>query len=201
VDKPISVLSGGERARLCLAGLLLGDYNVLILDEPGNHLDVDTVEALVDALLDYDGTVVFTSHDRHFTRRVATAVIEVRDGRVTNYVGRFDDYLYRVNKEIEAGEREAAAGKAKLPPEVGKPKVPLRAPRRGEKEVRKELKALEKTIALLDEQKRALTTRSMESVGAAEALRIHKELEAIIAQLDPAEECWLRLQAELEEAA
>jgi ATP-binding cassette subfamily F protein 3 len=201
VDKPISVLSGGERARLCLAGLLLGDYNVLILDEPGNHLDVDTVEALVDALLDYDGTVVFTSHDRHFTGRVATAVIEVRDGRVTNYVGRFDDYLYRVNKEIEAGEREAAAGKAKLPPEVTKPRVPLRGPRRGEKEVRKELKALEKTIALLDEQKRVLTIRSMESVEAAEALRIHEELEAITAQLDPAEECWLRLQAELEEAA
>ena len=201
VDKPISVLSGGERARLCLAGLLLGDYNVLVLDEPGNHLDVDTVEALVDALLDYDGTVVFTSHDRHFTGRVATAVIEVRDGRVTNYVGRFDDYLYRVNKEIEAGEREAAAGKAKLPPEVVKPKVPPRAPCRGEKEVRKELKALEKTIAVLDEQKRVLTIRSMESVGAAEALRIHEELEAITARLDPAEECWLRLQAELEEAA
>ena len=202
VDKPISVLSGGERARLCLAGLLLSDYNVLILDEPGNHLDVDTVEALAEALLDYDGTVIFTSHDRHFTGRVATAVIEVRDGRVTNYGGRFDDYLYRVNKEIEAGEREAAAGKAKLPPEVAKPKVQHRAAaRRGEKEIRKELKALEKTIALLDEQKRVLTIRSMESVEAAEALRIHEELEAITAQLDPAEECWLRLQAELEEAA
>lgn len=198
VEKPISVLSGGERARLCLAGLLLGDYTVLILDEPGNHLDVDTVEALVDALLDYEGTVVFTSHDRHFTSRVATSVVEVRDGRVTNYVGRFDDYLYRVNKEIEAGEREAAAGKAKLPPEVVRPlKVANRA-RRGEKEIRKELKALEKTIALLDEQKRGLAAKSLESVGAAEALRLHNELAAVTAQLDPAEERWLELQAELD---
>jgi ATP-binding cassette subfamily F protein 3 len=202
VEKPISVLSGGERARLCLAGLLLGDYNVLVLDEPGNHLDVDTVEALVDALLEYEGTVVFTSHDRHFTGRVATSVVEVRDGRVTNYVGRFDDYLYRVNREIEAGEREAAAGNAKPPPEVAKPvKAPPRAARRGEKEIRKELKGLEKTIALLDEQKRALTARSMEPVGAAEALRLHNELAAVTARLDPAEERWLELQAELDEAA
>src|SRR5439155_12234488 len=92
VEKPISVLSGGERARLCLAGLLLSAHNVLILDEPGNHLDVDTVEALAEALLEYRGTVVFTSHDRHFTRRVATCVVEVRDGRVTNYSGQFDAY-------------------------------------------------------------------------------------------------------------
>ena len=70
--KPISVLSGGERARLCLAGLLLAQYNVLVLDEPGNHLDVDTVEALAEALLAYKGTVIFTSHDRHFMKRVAT---------------------------------------------------------------------------------------------------------------------------------
>src|SRR5947208_12757545 len=134
VKKPISVLSGGERARLCLAGLLLSDYNVLVLDEPGNHLDVDTVEALVDALVEYEGTVIFTSHDRHFTRRVATSIVEVRDGRVTNYVGRYDDYVYRVNKEIEAGEREAA-GKVKRPPEVAKaPKPAPRAARRAEKE-------------------------------------------------------------------
>ncbi|MBY0512835.1 MAG: ABC-F family ATP-binding cassette domain-containing protein [Gemmataceae bacterium] len=202
VDKPISVLSGGERARLCLAGLLLGDYTVLVLDEPGNHLDVDTVEALVEALVEYQGTVVFTSHDRHFTARVATSVIEVRDGRVTNYVGKFDDYLYRVNKEIEAGEREAAGETVRLPPEAARPAKPApRAPRRGEKEIRKELKALERTIAHLDEQKRALAARSAEPVGAAEALRLYNELAAVAAQLDPAEERWLELQAELDDAA
>src|SRR5207302_11167560 len=85
VEKPISVLSGGERARLCLAGLLLSDHNVLILDEPGNHLDVDTVEALAEALVGYQGTVIFTSHDRHFTKRVATCIVEVPDGLVAHY--------------------------------------------------------------------------------------------------------------------
>jgi len=132
------VLSGGERARLCLAGLLLSDYNILILDEPGNHLDVDTVEALVDALLEYQGTVVFTSHDRHFTSKVATCIIEVREGRVTNYNGKYEDYVYRVNKEIEAGEREAAVGKVKVPTEVLKAaKAPSRVLRRSAADVRR----------------------------------------------------------------
>ncbi len=118
MKKPISVLSGGERARLCMAGLLLSQYNVLVLDEPGNHLDVDTVEALAEALLEYKGTVIFTSHDRHFMKRVATCIIEVRDGRVTNYRGDYEAYLYSVNKEIDDGEREQAAKTASATPEA-----------------------------------------------------------------------------------
>ncbi len=118
------MLSGGERARLCLAGLLLSQYNMLVLDEPGNHLDVDTVEALAEALLDYKGTVVFTSHDRHFMKRVATCIVEVRDGRVTNYRGDYDAYLYSVNKEIDEGERAEAKGLAKPPSNAGKSKSP-----------------------------------------------------------------------------
>src|SRR3954470_4675318 len=121
VEKPISVLSGAERARLCLAGLLLSQYNVLILDEPGNHLDVDTVEALAEALLEYQGTVIFTSHDRHFTKRVATCIVEVRDGRVTHYGGQYDAYVYKVNQEIEAGERELATERAHRAPSPARP--------------------------------------------------------------------------------
>ncbi|MBX9652263.1 ATP-binding cassette domain-containing protein [bacterium] len=122
VKKRIEVLSGGERARLCLAGLLLSQHNILVMDEPGNHLDVDTVEALAEALIDYKGTVVFTSHDRHFMHRVATCVIEVRDGRVTNYRGDYDSYLYMVNKEIDDGERADGRGFSKPPKEVFKEK-------------------------------------------------------------------------------
>src|SRR6202012_5547094 len=117
-EKKISVLSGGERARLCLAGLLLSNYNILILDEPGTHLDSATIAALAEALVEYEGTVIFRSHDRHFTRRVATAIVEVRDGRVVNYSGKYDAYVDKVNAEIEAGERELATQKAKLPAAV-----------------------------------------------------------------------------------
>src|SRR5262249_51842561 len=149
-EKKISVLSGGERARLCLAGLLLSSYNILILDEPGNHLDVDTVEALAEALTEYEGSVIFTSQDRHFTRRVAPAIVEVRDGRVVNYSGKYDAYVEKVNAEIEAGERELAQAMAKAPTAVKSAPKPKK-PHRDEKVVRKEIKTLEKSIAQLDE--------------------------------------------------
>jgi ATP-binding cassette, subfamily F, member 3 len=202
VQKPISVLSGGERARLCLAGLLLSQHNVLILDEPGNHLDVDTVEALAEALLEYQGTVIFTSHDRHFTKRVATCIIEVRDGRVTNYSGQYEAYVYKVNKEIEAGERELASERIKLPPSVLKPaKAAPRPAQRNEREVRKEIKTLERTIAQLDEQKRTVNAQLQDSTDADEALRLHNEVSAVTVQLAEAEERWCELQEELEATA
>ena len=78
---------------------------MLVLDEPANHLDVESVEALADALIRYQGTVIFTSHDRHFMHRVATHVVEVRAGRVASYPASYDDYVYRVQKEIDAGLR------------------------------------------------------------------------------------------------
>ncbi|MBY0524064.1 MAG: ABC-F family ATP-binding cassette domain-containing protein [Gemmataceae bacterium] len=199
VEKPISVLSGGERARLCLAGLLLGEHNILILDEPGNHLDVDTVDALADALVEYQGTVIFTSHDRHFTKRVATCIIEVRDGRVTHYGGQYEAYLYKVNKEIEAGERELATARAKLPAAIAKPAKPSPRPaQKNEREMRKEIKTLERTIAQLDDQKRVLTAQLQQSTDAAEALRLHNELTALAGPLAEAEERWCQLQETLE---
>jgi ATP-binding cassette, subfamily F, member 3 len=178
-----------------------------VLDEPGNHLDVDTVEALAEALLEYKGTVIFTSHDRHFMRRVATCIIEVRDGRVTNYRGDYEAYLYAVNKEIDDGEREQAARMSKPP--AGKPaatrsaekqKGPPRAARRSEREVRKEITSLERTIARLDEQKRQAGGQLMQSIDPDEALRLHNEVASLTTQLSEAEERWCQLQQELEAA-
>ena len=174
----------------------------MILDEPGNHLDVDTVEALAEALLEYQGTIIFTSHDRHFLKRVASSIVEVRDGRVTHYSGNYESYLYRVNKEIEEGERELASERAKLPPEVAKPVKPApRAAQKSEKELRKELKTLEKTIAQLDEQKRLLNAALLNSTEATEALRLHNEVAALTVPLSEAEERWCQLQEEIEGTA
>jgi ATP-binding cassette subfamily F protein 3 len=193
VHKPISVLSGGERARLCLASLLLSQYNVLVLDEPGNHLDVDTVEALAEALEDYRGTVVFTSHDRHFMKRVATSVIEVRGGGVLDYRGDYDAYLYYVNKEIDDGEREQAAqaapARAKATPKQDRKKT-----QQAQRDARKEAASLERTIARLDDRKRQLNAQMMETTDAAEALRLHNAITAIDAELRPAEDRWCALQ-------
>ena len=196
VNKKIAVLSGGERARLCMAGLLLGEHNVLVLDEPGNHLDVDTVEALATALVDYKGTVLFTSHDRHFMKRVATCVIEVRDGQVRNYGGNYDAYLYTVNKEIDDGERERNAAMSK--PLPGKsPKPAKRALQRDERKVRKEVSTTEKTIARLDKEKSEFNTQLLTETDPDEALRLHNEITRLATELANAEQRWFELQEEL----
>jgi ATP-binding cassette subfamily F protein 3 len=184
VNKAISVLSGGERARLCLAGLILSDHNVLVLDEPGNHLDLDTVEALAEALCEFDGTVIFTSHDRHFLKKVATSIVEVRDGRVVAHHGKYEAYLAKVNEEIDAGERELASSRAQLPVDVLKHSKPRTI--RSEKDVRKEIKTVEKVIAAFDEQKKTA---------------IGDEIEAIDKQLHEAQDRWAELQEELEAVA
>ncbi|MBM3969975.1 MAG: ABC-F family ATP-binding cassette domain-containing protein [Planctomycetes bacterium] len=199
VQKRIAILSGGERARVCLAGLLLSQYNVLVLDEPGNHLDVDTVEALAQALIDYKGTVIFTTHDRHFMKRVATCVIEVRDGRVTNYGGGYDAYLYAVNKEIDDGERELATRLSKAP--LAARNAPAtRAPRRDDRAIRKEIATLEKVIARFDDLKKKANSQLLQTCDAAESLRLHNEVTNLTSQLEEAEERWCQLQAEMEES-
>jgi ATP-binding cassette, subfamily F, member 3 len=195
VNKRISVLSGGERARLCLAGLLLSQYNVLVLDEPGNHLDVDTVEALAQALVDYQGTVLFTSHDRHFMHRVATSVVEVRSGRVVNYRGTYDSYLYFVNKEIEDGERELAAKQAPgKPPKGAAPAVDRKQRAAQQRELRKEVTALERNIARIDQRKRELNAQLLQSTDPAQALKLHQEITSLAKELEPLEHRWCELQ-------
>ncbi|MDD5078428.1 MAG: ABC-F family ATP-binding cassette domain-containing protein, partial [Candidatus Omnitrophica bacterium] len=92
-EKKVKVLSGGEKSRLILAKLLINPPNFLLLDEPTTHLDVDAVEALVRALKDYQGTIVFISHDIYFVRSVANNVFEVKSGRVRKFPGSFDYYL------------------------------------------------------------------------------------------------------------
>jgi len=97
-EKRVKVLSGGEKSRLILAKLLINPPNFLLLDEPTTHLDVDAVDALVRALIEYQGTIVFISHDIHFVRSLANAVFEVKDARVRKFPGSFDYYLERKEK-------------------------------------------------------------------------------------------------------
>jgi ATP-binding cassette subfamily F protein 3 len=116
VDKKVKILSGGEKSRLILAKLLIDPPNFLLLDEPTTHLDVDAVEALIKALTQYQGTIVFISHDIHFVRSVANTVFEVKDGRVRKFAGNFDYFLEKKKK----GELEVVEPKKKISPQEKK---------------------------------------------------------------------------------
>lgn len=109
VYKKAGVLSGGERTRLAVARMLLRPSNTLLLDEPTNHLDLDSKEVLLDALVDYGGTLVFVSHDRYFVERLATKIVEVGDGKAVMYPGSYAEFLW--SKE-NAGSSEPKAVKA-----------------------------------------------------------------------------------------
>ena len=196
VHKQIAVLSGGERARLCLAGILLGGHNVLVLDEPGNHLDVETVDALADALVDYQGTVLFTSHDRYFMQRVATGIVEVRNQRVVNYHGDYATYLHYVNKEIDDGERaqatDVSANRAARNAATSEKARKQRA--KQDRQRRKEAVSLERSISRLDQRKRELDQALMSVTDPDEAMRLHEELTAVSDELSAAESRWFELQ-------
>ena len=194
--KKIKVLSGGERARLCMAGILLSDFNVLVMDEPGNHLDVETVEALSQALIDYQGTVIFTSHDRYFMRRIATCVIEVRDGHVRNYNGDYEAYQYAVEKEVDDGQRtQAGQGRAGegVPSKAGSGS----ASGQDERKLRKKINNVERKIAKLDDEKKAVNAQLLKATDPDLAMQLHNQLNEISAQLEEAENRWMELQEEL----
>lgn len=196
VEKKIKVLSGGERARLVLAGLLLQKHNVLILDEPGNHLDVESVEALADALCRYQGTVLFTSHDRHFMHRVATAVIEVRNGRVVSYPASYDDYVYRTRKELEEGLR--AEHTTRGTPDGAAISGGRKLGGREERDLQKKHKAVERKIAKLDEEKKAINEQLLSVTDANEAKQLHDQMTALSSEVEQLEEQWLEIFNELE---
>ncbi len=117
VLKPVSTLSGGEKARLALAKLMLQRANFLILDEPTNHLDLDSKEVLENALIDYPGTILFVSHDRYFINRIATKVLELRTDGGVEYLGDYDYFLEKKQEaaELLAMEKAASASFTETP--------------------------------------------------------------------------------------
>lgn len=154
IYKKISVLSGGEKSRVALGQILLQKAPCLILDEPTNHLDFDTVEALTQALVKYEGTVVVVSHDRSFIGRIGNKVLEIRDGQVAYYPGTYEEYVWSCQKGSLAS-RNASAQKTKTTANtivktlIKEAKVNFKEEK---KNLERELRKIEKDIAELEEK-------------------------------------------------
>ena len=179
VKKSVGMLSGGEKARLLLAKLSMENNNFLILDEPTNHLDIDSKEVLENALIDFDGTLLFVSHDRYFINRVATHVLELSENGSTLYLG---DYDYYVEKKAEV---ETIQTEELLTSNQEKEESPVndyQAQKESQKEARKlmrQIESLESEIEELESKSQAISEQMLETNDAEKLMEMQAELEKI----------------------
>ncbi len=199
--KRIGVLSGGERNRYALARLLLRPNNLLLLDEPTNHLDIRAKDVLLPALLEFEGTMVFVSHDRYFIDRLANKVIHIEDGDVEVYPGGYEEFLWsRQRRAEDEPELAAPASKSEAPPPraarqgAGKRRM---NPYRVEK-IRVRISAIEDEMAGLEEACDKLQAE-LATAGSDNTLRrrVLHELEASQQQMQRHEEEWTELSEQL----
>lgn len=203
VEKTIPLLSGGEKARVALAKLAMNQENFLILDEPTNHLDIDNKEVLENALIDYEGTLLFVSHDRYFINRIATKVIELSESGSKVYLGDYDYYLEKKKEEEEIAELLAAEQ-----PEVSTPST-NKSTYFQSKEQQKIMRSLQRKITQIEEDMAQLeeTVDELEQQMVSPAvLDDHVKLNELNQALDEAHQLqeeklseWENLSLELEE--
>lgn len=179
VKKSVGMLSGGEKARLLLAKLSMENNNFLILDEPTNHLDIDSKEVLENALIDFDGTLLFVSHDRYFINRVATHVLELSENGSTLYLGDYDYYVdKKAEMEVNQIEEASMSNQAKEASSVND----YQAQKESQKEARKlmrQIENLEAEIEELESQSQAISEQMLETNDAEKLMELQTELDKI----------------------
>lgn len=202
VEKTIPLLSGGEKARVALAKLSMNKENFLILDEPTNHLDIDNKEVLENALIDYQGTLLFVSHDRYFINRIANKVIELSPEGSKLYLGDYDYYLEKKREEEELAELLA---KEETP--VAAPKKKFYQDKEQQKLIRslkRKIEAIEENLSNLDEKIDQLETQMSQPDilnDHVQLLELTNELEAKKTEREEQLASWEELSIELEEFA
>ena len=179
VKKSVGMLSGGEKARLLLAKLSMENNNFLILDEPTNHLDIDSKEVLENALIDFDGTLLFVSHDRYFINRVATQVLELSENGSTLYLG---DYDYYVNKKAELEATQMQEVLLTNQEKESASAIDYQTQKESQKELRKmmrQIENLETEIEELETQSQAISEQMLETNDAEKLMELQEKMDKI----------------------
>ncbi|MGX7235471.1 ABC-F family ATP-binding cassette domain-containing protein [Enterococcus italicus] len=197
VEKTIPLLSGGEKARVALAKLAMNQENFLILDEPTNHLDIDNKEVLENALIDYEGTLLFVSHDRYFINRVATKVVELSENGTRVYLGDYDYYLEKKQEERELqallqDEQE----EEEVNPSAGKQSFQLSKEQQKQlRQARRKVEQIENQLAKLEDDIANYQTQMADP----DILDDHVQLQKLNQQLEEAQEAQMTLLEEWEQ--
>jgi ATP-binding cassette subfamily F protein 3 len=212
VHKKVSVLSGGEKSRLALARLLVKPPNLLLMDEPTTHLDIASIDALVGALQEYDGTFIFISHDVYFIRALAKNVLHVHSGRLTPYAGNYDYYLEKSRAKNERAALTASFTDARPPQAGDAPRAastlkpggsPAKRPSSSEiRRLRIDVGRHEEEVSKLEAKQNELTAEleapeTYQTPGRAQHL--NRELSAVVDLLGAATAAWEKAAGELAE--
>ncbi|MFP3767928.1 ABC-F family ATP-binding cassette domain-containing protein [Streptococcus sp. TATVAM-FAB35] len=202
VKKSVSMLSGGERARLLLAKLSMQNNNFLILDEPTNHLDIDSKEVLEDALIDFDGTLLFVSHDRYFINRVATKVLEISEEGSTLYLGDYDYYLEKKAELEELARMKEEEAQEKTTVVVEKaPANDYQAQKANQKELRKltrRITEIENQLEEIEAREEEINQAMLATNDATELVDLQKELDELTEQQETLMLEWEELSEKVE---
>jgi ATP-binding cassette subfamily F protein 3 len=224
VFKPVSVLSGGEKSRLALVKLLLDPPNLLLMDEPTTHLDLASVDALIEALTPFEGTLIFISHDVHFIRVLANHVVRVENGRLRHFTGGYQYYLDKTSQSARvaltssgsisggaSSKSPHSSGRRGTPPSEGAPAMDRKGQKRIEaeqrqarsrkrQEIQKRITALEKEIAELESREKELTVELEKPetyTTGGRATQINRELMEVHERLAGANTEWEKAGTEL----
>lgn len=206
IYKKIHVLSGGEKSRVAIGQILLKRSPLLLLDEPTNHLDFDTVEALTESLREYPGSVIVVSHDRSFIGRIATKILEIRDGKAEIYPGTYDDYLWSLEKGALRERYKDAVIVASAVPSTKVATASTEKPvaKKGTKQLLAEKKELQRKLSKSEEILHSKTKRIEElnfellNVKGPRVTEISKELSDCSSEILRLEEAILTFMEELE---
>ncbi len=207
VYKRVGVLSGGEKARVSLSKILLSPVNFLVMDEPTNHLDKFSRQALEEALVRYDGTLILISHDRYFLDKIVSRVVEISDGRLTEYFGNYTEYLAKresLKRPVDDGfSKQKLVSDSKVRKESRRLKAEARQTVSKERNrINNDIEALEKKIEELEDRKKVVENQLARPETYDDApltIRLQKEYSSINSTLGHSMELWELRQVELTE--